>query len=353
MGQDPTFFGYNDYEDEDNNSNRFKNALETMQEEDELDEDDLQAAARLRARSKSSGAAFGLLSSTQHAHLRRVSTQQEDQRRRSSATLYSQLSMSDKERLEHLQRNGRRLSQQSDYADRPSSFQRRQSMTTQQPIQQLADQLENTHLRQDNFPSMPPPLFRPDMFSHMPAPLPHLAYHPQPPMSHSFLHQPPPSTTDESEPHSRTYQEMGKGVPLHRVSRESTLYMIEFKAGRTDFFYVSDRTGRLQPHVGDLVIVEADRGQDLGKVAINNLTADQVKDLHTKQQQQQQQQQENESSENRRDIQVKRIYRLAAPDEINLLLIKGQDEQRALAVCQEKTKLRKLPMEVVDAEYQW
>jgi hypothetical protein len=50
---------------------------------------------------------------------------------------------------------------------------------------------------------------------------------------------------------------------------------------------------------------------------------------------------------------VKRIYRLAAPDEINMLLIKSQDEQRALVICQQKIKQRKLQMEAVDAEYQW
>jgi cell fate regulator YaaT (PSP1 superfamily) len=54
-----------------------------------------------------------------------------------------------------------------------------------------------------------------------------------------------------------------------------------------------------------------------------------------------------------RELHIKRIFRLATPDEVNLLLVKGQDEHKALVVCQQKTKQRKLPMEVVDAEYQW
>jgi cell fate regulator YaaT (PSP1 superfamily) len=30
-----------------------------------------------------------------------------------------------------------------------------------------------------------------------------------------------------------------------------------------------------------------------------------------------------------------------------------QDEMKALALCQTKVRAKKLPMEVVDAEYQW
>lgn len=36
-----------------------------------------------------------------------------------------------------------------------------------------------------------------------------------------------------------------------------------------------------------------------------------------------------------------------------LLMIKSQDEMKALQLCQTKVRQKKLPMEVVDAEYQW
>lgn len=161
VGQDPTFFGYDDYEDGSgmNNSNAaqtaygYKNSLATMEEEDQddsnvdgihHDDDMLQDlldyeanAARWRARSQSSGAAFGLLSPSQHAallsrQLRRGSEQHDDliqQRRRSSrffggvgvdgsataapgqstySQQHQQMSMGDKERMELIQR---RLSQ--------------------------------------------------------------------------------------------------------------------------------------------------------------------------------------------------------------------------------------------------
>jgi cell fate regulator YaaT (PSP1 superfamily) len=38
---------------------------------------------------------------------------------------------------------------------------------------------------------------------------------------------------------------------------------------------------------------------------------------------------------------------------IRHLLAKMQDEQKALQLCQTKVRQKKLPMEVIDAEYQW
>jgi len=49
----------------------------------------------------------------------------------------------------------------------------------------------------------------------------------------------------------------------------------------------------------------------------------------------------------------KKIFRHAQPTEISLLLSKEQDETRALELCRAKIKHHDLPMEVVEAEYQW
>lgn len=150
-------------------------------------------------------------------------------------------------------------------------------------------------------------------------------------------------------------------------SNKSQLYMIEFKAGRTDFYYLADEQIQ-QPSVGDLVIVEADRGKDLGKVAMTNLSRDQVSLLQSQKKQNDptpSSMSDNKTTEDRNPSSssssttttnlndLKRIYRLAASEEINQLLVKGQDEQNALALCQQKIKQRKLRMDVVDAEYQW
>ncbi|CAO3637107.1 unnamed protein product [Cunninghamella echinulata] len=233
------------------------------------------------------------------------------------------------------------------------------------------------------------------------------------------------------EEENRMLNDVGKGIPLNQLHPEAIIYMIEFKSRRIDFFYfdshqqqqqqqmilnsssstaTSSTSSHLSPFsvgLGDLVIVEADRGKDLGKVAMIGLTSDQVLHILKRQQElkqeqmkskmnqstvvssifekDQQQQQEgvnkdeegndkkeeidymdDEDEETKKEmllqepveiipeqIFIKRIYRLATPEEINMLLIKSQDEQRALVICQQKVKQRKLQMEVVDAEYQW
>jgi hypothetical protein len=68
--------------------------------------------------------------------------------------------------------------------------------------------------------------------------------------------------------------DLGKGVPLHAVPSHWHLYIIEFKAGRTDLFYSTDSGPEIR--VGDVVIVEADRGKDLGKVVNDTITLGEV-----------------------------------------------------------------------------
>ncbi|KAI9229393.1 MAG: PSP1 C-terminal conserved region-domain-containing protein, partial [Piptocephalis tieghemiana] len=134
------------------------------------------------------------------------------------------------------------------------------------------------------------------------------------------------------------------------------LYIVEFKAGRSDLFYVGvDQVASAPIRRGDLVIVEADRGKDLGKVVNDSITPLQVQQL-------QQQQAEimpdlagpgGAKSGANKEIHPKRIYRTAQSGEVTMLMSKSQDEAKALAVCQSKVRAKKLPMEVVDAEYQW
>ncbi len=74
---------------------------------------------------------------------------------------------------------------------------------------------------------------------------------------------PPPSLND-----------LGKGIPLHSVPSSYPLFIVEFKAGRTDLYYMPDP--KMDVRVGDLVIVEADRGRDLGKVVNDGITVREV-----------------------------------------------------------------------------
>lgn len=45
--------------------------------------------------------------------------------------------------------------------------------------------------------------------------------------------------------------------------------------------------------------------------------------------------------------------RMTPDSDHRLLMSKMQDEAKALQLCQSKVRAKKLPMEVVDAEYQW
>lgn len=78
-------------------------------------------------------------------------------------------------------------------------------------------------------------------------------------------------TSDAPQP---SINDLGKGVPLSSVPASWPLYIVEFKAGRTDLFYLTDLS--LDIRVGDLVIVEADRGKDLGKVINDTITLEEV-----------------------------------------------------------------------------
>ncbi|KAK3810371.1 MAG: PSP1 C-terminal conserved region-domain-containing protein, partial [Benniella sp.] len=130
------------------------------------------------------------------------------------------------------------------------------------------------------------------------------------------------------------------------------LYVVEFKAGRSDVFYVAEGSG-LSLKCGDLVMVEADRGKDLGKITNDSITPQQIQTLQKEQAEAAATGTQQEGQRAPKEIHPKRIFRLAQPSEIAQLVNKSQDESKAMAVCQTKVRQKKLPMEVVDAEYQW
>ncbi|KNZ79029.1 hypothetical protein J132_06869 [Termitomyces sp. J132] len=158
--------------------------------------------------------------------------------------------------------------------------------------------------------------------------------------------------------------DLGKGVPLHSVPPSWPLFIVEFKAGRTDLFYLTDLS--LDIRVGDLVIVEADRGKDLGKVVNDSITIAEVEAFQKQQQERMGMGSDGgqpmspggpgsagPGSTTKKEISPKMIYAKAQPQDTQLLVSKLQDEVKALQLCQSKVRAKKLPMEVVDAEYQW
>ena len=149
------------------------------------------------------------------------------------------------------------------------------------------------------------------------------------------------NTSSEEE---MNMDDMGKGVKFDaEILKNAVFYVIEFKGGRSDIFYSATPTYKQ----GDLVIVEADRGRDLGKVSAQDITRLQIENFYRNNRNTE------EDEKKQQEIYIKRIFRQARRDEVTLLLTKGQDESKALAVCQSKIKQKKLCMQVVDAEYQW
>jgi cell fate regulator YaaT (PSP1 superfamily) len=184
------------------------------------------------------------------------------------------------------------------------------------------------------------------------------------------------------------------GMPMHAQPRsQQLLYFVTFKACRGDVFYVQEGTG-LRVRVGDLVIVEADRGTDLGTVIAENITWQRAKELKEQYAKEQYnvlmmyasrrttagapptaspaglngangppfangnstgamvhghaQAQEGQTA----DLKPKMIKRLAQPHEIQTLRDKEANEAKAKRVCQQKVLEHRLPMEILDAEFQ-
>ena len=75
--------------------------------------------------------------------------------------------------------------------------------------------------------------------------------------------------------------DLGRGLPLTSLAPNTPLYIVTFKAGRRDVYYCPDPT--LLISNGDRVIVEADRGSDLGTVVYDQLTPVDVREWQEKQ----------------------------------------------------------------------
>ena len=197
--------------------------------------------------------------------------------------------------------------------------------------------------------------------------------------------------TNISAPPIHGHMEMHRGMLPSMTSPQSRnsqlLYLVSFKACRADIFYVQEGTG-LRVKNGDLVIVEADRGTDLGTVTGENVTWQQAKDL--KEQAAQQHFEWLMKFSTRRpstagaggglgptpilatgqdngvgsfgdqqgpdpaaaELKPKMIKRLAQVHEIQTLRDKEANEAKAKRVCQQKVLEHRLPMEILDAEFQ-
>ncbi|KAH3667309.1 hypothetical protein OGAPHI_002958 [Ogataea philodendri] len=134
------------------------------------------------------------------------------------------------------------------------------------------------------------------------------------------------------------------------------LILVCFKNGRLDVFYLPPENQRLTQtmKIGELVIVEADRGRDLGKVVKLDVSIDEARLLKLKQFQEQQAALNQEVHEKHPVLHFpKPVVRFAYPNEVAQLLLKKSDEEKSRNVCQLKVKSHGLVMQITDSEYQW
>ena len=171
--------------------------------------------------------------------------------------------------------------------------------------------------------------------------------------------------------------------PLSQAQNRSSqlLYIVTFKCLRADVFYVQEGTG-LRVKKGDLVIVEADRGTDLGTVQTDDVSwaeAKQLKDEYTRKHHEwlmafsHHTQNGTVAGPNPNgpstshnpassvagfqdlpsgEIKPKLIKRLAQTHEIATLREKEGAEAKAKRMCQQKVVDHRLSMEILDAEFQ-
>ena len=109
----------------------------------------------------------------------------------------------------------------------------------------------------------------------------------------------------------------------------SVVFQVKFKRTTRSFLP--------SPHpvqIGQYVLVEADRGVDLG-VVVGRISWDKFtkgKEAVT--------------------LDLKKITRPATDGEVKLLLDKAMEEATLLKICRQKVKQRSLPMNILDSEYQ-
>lgn len=113
---------------------------------------------------------------------------------------------------------------------------------------------------------------------------------------------------------------LAPGAPLE-------IYEVEFKGERRGFF---TNPQQIPVSVGDAVIVEADRGEDLGRVI-----------------------QKGELVRRKRVTQTYKILRKATAEEIIRMKEKTEKEAEAFRLCRSKIEEHGLPMKLVDVECQF
>ena len=193
----------------------------------------------------------------------------------------------------------------------------------------------------------------------------------------------PPSSTAMQHAYAQTHYGRSQQLGMSHPRPKQLLFIVTFKCQRADVFYVQENTG-LHINKGDLVIVEADRGTDLGTVASDSVPWAEAKELKDKFIEEHHRwlmmfsqhaqngtvagQNPNGTPQNAilgsstgqaglhdvpsGDLKPKMIKRVAQQHEIQNLREKEGAEAKAKRACQQKVVEHRLRMEILDAEFQ-
>lgn len=119
-----------------------------------------------------------------------------------------------------------------------------------------------------------------------------------------------------------------------------TVYTVKFKRSQKNFFLSEHINSEIK--IGSYVRVEADRGEDLG-IVLSRIPIEKfnpgarLTSMNT----------------GIPDLQLKCITCLASEEDIAQYALKEEEEAELLKICRSKTLQRRLPMNVIDAEYQF
>ena len=116
--------------------------------------------------------------------------------------------------------------------------------------------------------------------------------------------------------------------PIELRNGSPPLVEVAFKGRRRDY-YANPR--ELPLHIGEYVIVQAERGEDLGRV---HHTSEWVKPAET-------------------PAVLREVVRPGRPEDLERLQANRRKEDRAFAVCKERIAQRDVEMKLVDCEYQF
>lgn len=105
------------------------------------------------------------------------------------------------------------------------------------------------------------------------------------------------------------------------------IYLVEFKGSRKEYFTNPDCLS-IKPN--DFVVVQAERGEDMGKV-VKKIPPEMI----------------------RLEKKLQKILRLATPEDLNKLAANREKEKESLRECERMASERNLQMKLVDAELQF